>query len=182
MKQARFLGIDDSFSGKRCVIAGVVTEGSCYVEGVMVESIAVDGMDVTDKIVRMVSRSKFREQIRCIFLGGITFGGFNVADIEIISDGLSTPVVVVMRKRPDLDSIKRALQNLEMGDERLSTIEKAGEIREAGGIFIQFTGCDYGQAVSFLKSATLKGYIPECLRLAHIVASAVIHGENRGRA
>ncbi|AKG91763.1 hypothetical protein GAH_00909 [Geoglobus ahangari] len=181
MKQLRFLGIDDSFSGERAIVAGVVTEGNCYVEGVMVEEITVDGLDVTEKIVGMVRRSKFREQVRCIFLNGVTFGGFNVADIEVISSSLSVPVIAVMRKRPDFLAIQDALKNVGDAERRMEVIRKAGEVHEVDGVFIQFKGCGYEEAASLLKSATLKGNVPECLRLAHLVASAVIHGESRGR-
>ena len=38
----RFLGIDDSFKGKECVIVGCVTEGSSYVDGFMVGRVAHD--------------------------------------------------------------------------------------------------------------------------------------------
>lgn len=182
MRQFRFLGIDDSFSGDRGILVGVVTAGNCYVEGVMVDDLPVDGLDATERIIRMVKRSKFREQIRCIFLSGITFGGFNLADVGEISETLSIPVVVVMRKAPNFKSIERALRNLDGYAERMAILRKAGEIHEAGDIYIQFSGCSYEDAESFLKGSILRGNIPECLRLAHLIASAVIHGESRGRA
>ena len=182
MRLMRFLGIDDSFSSDRCVIVGVVTEGSSYVEGVMVDSLTVDGLEVTEKIIAIVQRSRFRNQIRCIFLSGITFGGFNLADIREISSRLSIPVVAVMRRPPDLASIMNALRNLDRFDERVEIVRRAGEVREADGVYVQFAGCSYEDALGFLKAATLKGNVPECMRIAHMIASAIIHGENRGRA
>lgn len=182
MKQLRFLGFDDSFSGERGVLVGVVTAGNCYVEGVMVDDLPVDGLDATERIIRMVNKSKFREQIRCIFLSGITYGGFNLADVSEISETLTIPVVVVMRKAPDFESIERALRNLENYAERMEILRNAGEVHEVGDVFVQFSGCTLSEAESFLKASVLKGNIPECLRIAHMIASAIIHGENRGRA
>ncbi len=74
MKKWRFLGVDDSFNEKKCCMVGCVTCDG-YVEGFLYTEIEIDGLDATDKLIGMVKRSKFREQIKCIFLPGITFGG-----------------------------------------------------------------------------------------------------------
>ncbi len=178
----RFLGIDDSFKGKECVIVGCVTEGSSYVDGFMVGKISVDGLDSTKEIIKMVSKSKFRRQIKCIFLNGITFGGFNIADIKEISERLKIPVVVVMRRMPDFKAIFEALENFEDKEIRKGIMEKAGKIYKAENLFIQISGCSLDKALDFLEKSKVKGNIPEALRLAHLVASAVIHGESKGRA
>ncbi|AIY90756.1 endonuclease dU [Geoglobus acetivorans] len=182
MKRYRFVGFDDSFRNDRASIVGAVTEGNSYLEGVLVDSIAVDGFDVTDRIISMLGRSKFRELVHCIFLSGITFGGFNIADIEAIHERLNMPVVVVMRKRPNFDDIYSALKNVDGFETRKNMIEKAGPVYDAGEVFIQFKGCGLEEAREYLRLASLKGNIPECLRMAHMIASAIIHGENRGRA
>ncbi len=182
LKVWRFLGIDDSFRGKDCVIVGCVTQGNAYVDGFMVGRISVDGLDSTQVIVKMVSKSKFRRQIKCIFLNGITFGGFNIADIHEIYEKLNIPVVVVMRRMPDFDAIFDALKNFEDGDVRKEMIEKAGKVYKAANLFIQISGCSLDEALEFLKKSKLKGNVPEALRLAHLVASSIIHGESKGRA
>ena len=181
MKEWRFVGFDDSFKGDRCYMVGCIT-ASTYVEGFMVDSIEVDGMDATHKIVSMVRRSKFREQLKCIFLSGLTFGGFNIADINEINRRTGIPVVVVMRKMPNFQDIERALMNVENYEERIRTIQKAGEIHSLNELFVQLAGCNEDEARLFLKASTLKGKMPEPLRIAHMVASAIVHGESRGRA
>ncbi|MEM2086254.1 MAG: DUF99 family protein, partial [Archaeoglobaceae archaeon] len=98
MKNWRVLGIDDSFSKEFCCIVGCVMSGR-NIEGFMFEEISVDGFDSTEKIVNMVKRSKFFNQLKCLFLGGITFGGFNVADISKINEQTGIPVVVVMNRK-----------------------------------------------------------------------------------
>ena len=182
MKNWRFLGIDDSFKGDYCILVGCVTEGNHYVEGFMVEEISVDGLDSTQAIIKMVSKSKFREQIRCIFLDGITFGGFNVADIHEIYKAVKIPIVVVMRRIPDFNAIFEALEIFEDKEIRYEIIKRAGDVYKAGDVFIQFCGCGLEDALEFLKKSKLKGNIPEALRLAHLVATAVVHGESRGKA
>ena len=181
MKEWRFVGFDDSFKDERCYIVGCIT-ASTYIEGFMVDSIEVDGMDVTSRIISMVRRSKFREQLRCIFLSGVTFGGFNIADIREINRRTGIPVVVVMRKMPSFQDIERALMNVGEYERRIQTLRKAGEIHHLNGLYVQLAGCSADEARAFLKGSTLKGKMPEPLRIAHMVASAIVHGESRGRA
>lgn len=181
MKEWRFVGFDDSFKNDVCYIVGCIT-ASTYIEGFMVDSIQVDGMDVTPKIISMVKRSKFREQLKCIFLSGVTFGGFNIADISEINRRTGIPVVVVMRKMPSFQDIERALLNVGEYERRIQTLKRAGEVHHLNELYVQLAGCGVDEARVFLRNCTLKGKMPEPLRIAHMVASALIHGESRGRA
>ncbi|WP_290901910.1 DUF99 family protein [Ferroglobus sp.] len=179
-KKVRVVGFDDSFKGDDCYLVGCVTE-SRYVEGFMVEKISVDGFDATEKIVKMISKSKFREQLKCVFLSGITFGGFNVVDIEEVYKKTGVPVVVIMRKKPNMERIREAIKNVSMPEIRMKFFERAGEIYELGNLFVQIKGCDLDFAEEVIKETTAKGNVPEALRIAHLVASAIIHGESRGK-
>ncbi len=178
MKVWRFLGFDDGFGFGRAYLVGCVTAGT-YVEGFMIGRIEIDGLDVTDRIIELVKSSKFRIQLKCIFLDGITFAGFNIADIVKIYEETGIPVVVVMRRMPDMEKIRNALMNLKEFEKRIRIIEKAGEIKIVEGLFVQTAGCDAEDASVFIRASKLKGKIPEALRIAHLVASALIHGESK---
>ncbi len=180
MKVWRFVGFDDSFRGSKAYIVGCVTAGT-YVEGFLIDEIEVDGLDVTEKIVELINPSKFKIQLKCIFLDGITFAGFNIADIDEIYRRTGIPVVVVIRKMPNFEDIDRALRNLDRFEERLKLIEKAGEIHKIEGLFVQLVGCSLDDAKTFIRASRLKGKIPEALRIAHLVASALIHRESKRR-
>ncbi len=180
MKLWRFAGFDDSFSGSRGCIFGCVMSGS-YVEGFMFSEIEVDGLDATEKIIGMLRRSKFAKQLKCVFLPGITFGGFNVADIREIWERTGIPVVVVMRKRPNISEFRRAASLLPNGEERLRIIKRAGDVYRAASLYVQLAGIDLEVAEEYIKMCRVKGSIPEPLRLAHLAASAVVHGESRGK-
>jgi len=178
MKVWRFLGFDDGFGFDKAYLVGCVTAGT-YVEGFMVGEIEIDGFDVTDRIIELVRKSKFGIQLKCIFLDGITFAGFNVADVVRINEETGVPVVVVMRRMPDMERIRRALRNLEGFEERIRRIERAGEVRRVEGLFVQIVGCGEEEAKTFIRASKLKGKIPEPLRIAHLVASALVHGESK---
>lgn len=178
MKNWRVVGIDDSFSKDFCCIVGCVMSGR-NIEGFMFEEISVDGFDSTEKILSMVRRSKFFNQLKCIFLGGITFGGFNVADISKIHEQTGIPVVVIMNRKPNMDEFKSALRNLNGYEERLAMVERAGEIYNLGSLFVQICGSSLEEVRKLIEINTWRGKIPEALRIAHLVASAIVHGESR---
>ncbi len=178
MKRWRFISFDDGFGKNFACIVGCITAGS-EIEGFVYSTIEIDGFDVTHKIISLVNTSKFKKQIKCIFLGGITFAGFNIADIHEISNKTGKPVVVIMRKRPNFDRIKNALKNLSNYEKRMELIKKAGEIRRVSDLYIQVHGCSFESAKEFIECSKSKGKIPEGLRIAHLVASAIVHGESK---
>jgi hypothetical protein len=188
-KSWRFAGFDDSFriegsiselKGEKAILAGCVTAGTVP-EGFMFTTIEIDGVDATEKISLMVRKSKFYSQLRCIFLSGITFGGFNIVDIRKLSDEVQIPVISVMRKFPDIQAMKKALLNLPLSHERWNAIEKAGKVLRIAEVYVQVAGCGVDEAEEYLRLSTGKGKIPEPLRLAHMVATAFVHGESRGK-
>ncbi|MCS7144118.1 MAG: DUF99 family protein [Archaeoglobaceae archaeon] len=180
MKSWRVVGIDDSFSKDFCCLVGCVMSGKS-IEGFMFEEISIDGFDSTEKIIRMIKRSKFFNQLKCIFLGGITFGGFNVADIVEINKKTGIPVVVVMSREPNMEEFRDALKNLDEYEQRIAIVERAGEIQRHGSLFLQFYGLSFEEVKRLIEVNKLRGKIPEALRIAHLVASAIVHGESKNR-
>ena len=109
-------------------------------------------------------------------LDGITFGGFNVVDIQQIFQKTQIPVIVIMRKQPDLLKIRNALQNFSNWEERWKRIQKAGKIKIIQNkelIYIQTSGISWEDAEEIVKLATTRSAIPEPIRAAHIIASGL---------
>lgn len=180
MKSWRFAGFDDGFSNfedHKAYLVGCITAGT-YVEGFLFSLIEVDGTDVTSTIVNLVNNSRYREQLKCIFLSGITFGGFNVADIDHIHHQTGIPVVVIMNRLPDLEAIENALQNVDQKEKRMEILKKGGEVHEVNEVFIQTAGCSPEEAQEFMECSTIKGKQPEPVRISHLVASSLVYGES----
>lgn len=185
--QIRVVGFDDgtfSFSSKlnreRTILIGVVMKGSQEVVGVLSRWITVDGTDATDAMIDAVNSSRFKD-LRVILLKGITYGGFNVIDIERLHAETGLPVVVVVRKRPDMGAMENALRkHFSDAEERIELLRKAPPLVEIlqGKLYIQAIGVDERTAGEIVRVATKTGLTPEALRLAHIVASAVMTGES----
>ncbi|AIF68760.1 hypothetical protein PAP_01605 [Palaeococcus pacificus DY20341] len=183
--QIRVIGFDDGtfrFKGRgRTILVGVVMKGNKDVLGVLTRWIDVDGKDATDKMIDAINNSRFKD-LRVIMLKGITYAGFNIVDIQRLSEETGLPVIVVIRKRPDLKAMESALRkHFSDADERIELLKKAGEVRVLieGKLYYQTFNMDYGQAEEVIKVTQKSSLIPEPLRLAHMVASAVMCGESR---
>ena len=186
-RQMRVLGIDDapfSFSDARVPIVGVVVRLPGYVEGVMVSQVAVDGDDADQALTDMLQGSRFREQIRLVMIDGASLGGFNLVDIDRLSRDTGIPFCTVTRDVPDLPSMRAALQkHFSDWQRRLEIVERHGliEVRtEHGPIFASIAGAPVEMMRELLHGSTIQGAIPEPVRLAHLIAAALVRGESKG--
>jgi endonuclease V-like protein UPF0215 family len=187
--QIRILGIDDSpfrFGGGKALVVGAVMRAPSYLEGLMRTMVTIDGRDSTERLVEMVSGSRYCEQVKAVMLDGIALGGFNVVDIESLHSSLGIPVLTVTRDEPDLDDIKRALRkHFDDWEERYELISRF-ELRRVDTPHKPLFACGVGLAWSdferIIRLSTVRGVVPEPLRVAHLVAAAMVKGESRGRS
>jgi len=185
----RILGIDDapfSFGDKEVLVVGAVVRLPNYLDGVMRTTIEVDGSDSTSKLSTMLNNSRFKDQIELIMLDGIALGGFNVVDLEKVVDETGIPICTITRDEPDMDSIREALEN-KFGDWKLrwSLIEKIELVKiktEHKPIYVSHAGITLEDLKPFIKKSTVRGALPEPIRIAHLIASAMKTGESYGRA
>ncbi len=187
-KEIRVLGIDDApfdLNDETVLVVATFFRGGEWMDGVLSTKVEVDGDDATLKIIEMVTRSRFKEQLQAILLDGIAFGGFNVVNIENIYRHTGVPVIVVVRKMPDFEKLEKALKKLGM-EKKYALMEKAGKPKEVavkqGAIFIQAAGMTFEQAQKILHLCCTHSYIPEPIRAAHLIGAGVVKGESKGRA
>jgi len=190
-KEIRIVGFDDApfiarSKGKVPVI-GVIFRGGDFLDGVLKTDIEIDGMDATDILIKILNHSKHKEQLRVIMLNGITIGGFNMINILKLYEDTGLPVIAVNRRMPNLKNIKTALKNFEDFEERWKYVEAAGKIHKVmieknKNIYYQFKGLKQTEAESIIRLSCTRSLIPEPLRVAHLIASALVKGESGGRA
>ena len=188
-QQIRLLGIDDSpftFNDKYCVVIGVVMRGGEYLECVLRSQVAIDGNDATFVCKDMIENTRHKKQLKAVLLDGIALGGFNVIDIEELYNGTNLPVLTITRDKPDFEKIKLALKkNFEDWEERWRLMSK-GKLYEVetshNPIYVKCVGIDIVEAKKIIKLSTIRGVIPEPIRMAHIIASGVTRGESYGKA
>ncbi|MEA3229488.1 MAG: DUF99 family protein [archaeon] len=188
-KWIRVIGFDDGpfkhKNAKDTILVGVIVRMKEYLDGILSARIEIDGLDVTEKIIFLVNRPKFKDQIQIIILNSIAFGGFNLADIKKINLKTGKPVIAVVRKKPDREKFIKAASKLPDAEKRLEIIENAGEIKEAEvdgrKLYYQSAGIDDTDAAVILRKTRKRSAIPEPVRMAHIIASGIVDGESRGR-
>ncbi len=151
-------------------------------DGVLKASVRRDGVNATRRMTEMIQSSPHAESVRAVLLQGIAVAGFNVVDIHGLAQALAMPVIVVARRRPDFEAIRRALTHVSGGDRRWRLIEKAGPMERAGPVWIQRAGINLSTAREVVRLTTLHGHLPEPLRLAHLIAGGITTGQSRGRA
>lgn len=185
-KEIRIIGIDDApFVPKTegsTRVFGVVLRGCLWVEGVLQTSIEIDGDDCTDKINEMITKSPHYGQLRVIMLAGITFGGFNIVDINRLFEETKLPIIVVIERPPDLQAIKVALKHTVNWEKRWEIIQKSGPIHEyhtkkkvKNPVYFQIKGLELKDAQQILKISAGVSHIPEPVRVAHLIGRSFLN-------
>jgi endonuclease V-like protein UPF0215 family len=182
--EIRVLGIDDGrfipHSKSQVHLVGVVFRGGYWLEGVMSTTVTVDGMDSTERISKMVTSSSHYKQLRVIMLNGVTFGGFNIVDIQKLNRHTGLPVIVVTQKKPCMSEVQVALRNLSNSEARWQTILNAGELyimdaaRGKKQLFVEIAGISKELAQKIISLTSTRSNLPEALRVAHLVASGIM--------
>jgi endonuclease V-like protein UPF0215 family len=190
--EIRILGVDDApfvpHSLEQVMVIGTLFRAGNWLDGVLHTYITVDGTDATTSLISMVNGSRHLEQLGVMMLDGITLGGFNVVNIRKIFQETGVPVIVIMRKYPDLPRIKRALKNFPDWEERWNHILEAGKIYKVDdvgspeSIYMQLCGINPEDARRIVKLSATRSAIPEPIRAAHIIAAGVTMGESKGNA
>jgi endonuclease V-like protein UPF0215 family len=185
MDYARILGVEDgSFNPQKLqrkgetVLCGVLTYGF-RVEDVFLRLIEVDGLDATEKLLDMASKI---DSLDVVLLGGVTFGGFNIIDPITVNESLKVPVIVITTERPDNEAVLNALKK-HFEDwrlryrvfEKLASVSPIYEARlnpRENPVFLEVVGMEFERALELLKKVTVRGRVPEPLRIANRVAKA----------
>jgi len=185
MNYARMLGVEDgSFNPQKLqrrgetVLCGVLMQGF-KIEDVFLRLIEVDGLDATEKLLDMASKLS---PLDAILLGGVTFGGFNIIDPVVVNESLKVPVIVVTTERPDneavLNALKKHFEDWRLRYRVFERLASASPIYEAklnpreNPVFLEIVGMEFDRALELLRKVTIRGRVPEPLRIANRIAKA----------
>lgn len=186
-REIRIIGWDDApftFRNKKTLLIGVVCRGGEWIDGILTTRIDIDGRDATEKIAEALNKSGHYDQLRVIMLNGITFGGFNIVDMEALYKKTKLPVIAIIRSRPNLESMKKALKKFRDFRKRWDMIEKAGRIEGINikgkvikeknkNVYYQKVGVSNKTAKEIIRVSCTRSLIPEPLRIAHLIGSGL---------
>ncbi len=178
-------GIDDGPFDKtvdrNVPIVGVMTEGADLVEAVAVTEFPLDGAAAAEFLGEWIPGLRFASALHAVVLGGITIAGLGVIDIEALARRLALPVMIVNRRLPENEPVIRALRAAGLA-ERIPVVEKCPAAwRVSDGLYVTAVGASRDETERILESVRNKSQLPEPLRLAHLIGSAIVKGQSRGR-
>ncbi len=166
-------------SARRAALVGIVFSTPNYVEGIVRTSVAIDGTDATDRILSVLEGSPFLDGVRAVLLDGIAVGGFNLIDLDRLHERLQRPIVTVTRHLPDFSAIRAALRKYFPRDAtaRWALVRAHALFRlpmpEGNPLRVSAVGCTRAEAAAIVRRTTVRGNLPEPLRLARLVARAL---------
>ena len=166
------------FGDDAAFLVGLVVRGKGYLEAVYSTTVSVDRLDATDTVARLVKGSRQLPQLKAILLDGLTLAGFNVVDIEALHGETGVPVLTAVDKVPDHDAIEKALRGrFPDWEERFRLIYEPKThtitLPDGGALTCHVAGMDPEEAREVLRVTTLRGHLPEPLRMADLVASGL---------
>lgn len=186
-RESRVVGFDDApftFADARVPVVGVTMRGGLHVEGLLRTDVAVDGDDATDRLLGAIASSRHRDGLGLVLLDGVTYGGFNVVDVERLHREGGVPVLAVTRGEPDLAAMEAALRAHDAAaDAKVALLRRQPPrlLRTEGRpLAWHAAGLDERGVAEALALTTVRGLVPEPLRLAHLVATMLVSGESRG--
>jgi len=179
------LGIDDGPFDKRSdeqvTVVGVMMEADDLVEAVAVTDFPLDGDDATEFLAGWIAGLRFVSALHAVVLGGITIAGLGVVAIARLAERLGLPVLAVNRQAPEDEPLIRALRTAGL-DDRIGIVETTPRAwRLSDGLYVAHAGTSREDAERILRATLKKSQLPEPLRLAHIIGSAIARGQSYGR-
>lgn len=179
------LGIDDGPFEKHqpqpVPIVGVTMEGADLVESVALSAFPVDGAGATEFLARWVLGMRARAGLHAVVLGGITLAGLGIVEVAALAARVGKPVLAVSRRSTNRSELARALRAAGLED-RLPLVREAPRaFRVHDGLWVSAAGVEREAAARILRATLRKAQLPEPLRLAHLIARALVLGESRGR-
>ncbi|MHA1916375.1 MAG: endonuclease dU [Promethearchaeota archaeon] len=157
-------------------LIGVICQGVRMVN-VVHANITIDGDDGTGILIDLVKQ--LSNSVQFILTHTITFGGFNIIDLNQIYSELGKPIIAINERKVNLDTVIQALKQKYPANhrEKIQTIFNAGDLYQAkvstaGGssnVYFHSKGIDAEIVESLLQKVCIDSKMPECLRMAHLV-------------
>jgi endonuclease V-like protein UPF0215 family len=179
------IGFDDSkfqlkANVKKTQLIGVVCQGTRLVN-VIIDEISIDGDDATDILIGLANH--YIKEIQYILTDTITFGGFNIIDIERIYALTDKPIIAITDSQVDLNSVEAALKKNFPNNynTKMQKIIMAGDLFEteiltAGGpskVYYHVKGVPPKEVNELLEKVCIDSKLPEPIRIAHLIGKAL---------
>ncbi|NVM16195.1 MAG: DUF99 family protein [Candidatus Lokiarchaeota archaeon] len=179
------IGFDDAkftfnSNSKTTDLIGIICQGTRMV-GMVKKEILIDGDDATEVLIELTKQNE--KHVQYILTDTITFGGFNIIDLEKVYDITKKPIIAVTERMVDLGAVRKAVVKKfpNKYEFKLQNIVNAGDLYEtsiktAGGyskVYFHSKGIQFSEVDSLLHKVCIDSKVPEPVRLAHIIGKAL---------
>jgi hypothetical protein len=182
----RALGIAESFvkQHNKAILAGVVMRGDLQIDGFGFAEITLRGLDATQGVFEIYNQLG-RRDINLILLNGCVISLFNLIDLDGVYETLSTPVICVTYE--ESTGLEKYLREFSDAEARLEIYRRLGErseVRLSTGyrVFVRYRGLSLHEVRHALNLFTLQGSVPEPLKVARLLARALLRWQSGKRA
>ena len=142
---------------------------------------SLEGPDATEFLAEWIRRLRVAASLQAVALGGITIAGLGVVDVRALSRSAELPVLVTTRREPRDALLCEALASAGLGDRVPLVRSSPRAVRLEEGLYLAHAGARADEAERLVRATLRKSLLPEPLRVAHLVAAALVGGESRGR-
>lgn len=161
--ETRVIGIDDGTTRlRRRVVVGVVFRGSSWLDGVVTTVIDVTTASVGRRLATMVTESKFCNELRFAMLHGAMLSSMKASGLMEFSVATRLPTIAILQGR-----------QIQVVDHVLGKARKAVHFRLRKDISALGIGLATERTVEVLRLTSREGVMPEPVRVAGLIASAV---------
>ncbi|MFW9998844.1 MAG: DUF99 family protein [Candidatus Hodarchaeota archaeon] len=157
-------------------LIGVICQGTRMVS-VLRDKIMIDGDDATETLINLAKKNE--KHLQYILTHTITFGGFNLINLEKINSEIQKPIIAITEREVDIDIVTKALKSKfpKTYKNKFRCIIDAGNLYEteiitAGGmskLFFHCKGIEIKEVESLLKKICIDSKLPESVRMAHLI-------------
>ena len=182
-RNLRIIGVDDGAfpADKRlkqhALLVSVLFQ-NLHVRVLRLGLIQVDGRDANRVLASLLRTVRFD----VVMLSGISFGGFNLIDIDELARVTCRPIIAIAGERPDNAAVRKALQtHFRDWKERWRMVRSAGELHsfkplpEEPRMFFEVRGGSPSFARRAIASTAVISRLPEPIRVARILARELSH-------
>ena len=176
----RVLGIAESFKPDKrwSVFAGVVMRADLVVDGFAIGKASVGGDDATASIASLYRKLR-RNDVNLLMVSGCILSLYNIIDVDELARKTRLPTICLTYK--ETAGIEGAILRHfpTRAGEKLAAYRKLGErerikLPSGHSVYARTSGVSYAEASSVVGSFTLQGSIPEPVRVARLLARAVL--------
>jgi len=176
----RALGVAESFrqGQKRSVLAGVVMRSDFVIDGIAMGRTAVGGDDATSSIAHLFRKFR-RNDVNLILVSGAILSLYNIVDVDLLAKKTKLPVICLTYKETAgiEDSIRRHFP--EGAAKKLEAYAKLGKrvgvrLHTGHRVYVRTAGMEPDSSQPVLDLFTLQGSIPEPIRVAKLLARALL--------